>query len=200
MYEFTEDWFSANTGEQPELIFEHHLSKYAGKPCNFLEIGSFEGRSAIWMLENILTNPESRLVCIDRWASWTNDSFLRLSKNLYASGHKDKVDIIKGKSQDYTRLLPKNSFDFIYVDGDHSPQAVLQDAIICFSLLKIGGIMALDDYMIGYKYPDSPGSLALEEKPKTTIDFFVQLFKDRLEVIYKDYQIWLTKTGEGVCR
>ena len=193
MYEFTEDWFSLDTGEQVESTFWKHLLPYRGTPCNFLEIGSFEGRSTIWMLEKILTHPESKLTCIDAWAEWTGDAFTRFTKNLHISGKKDKGDVIKGSSQHYAGLLPREHFDFIYVDGDHEASSVFQDAAVCFSLLKPGGIMALDDYLLGLKYPDSPGSLAVTQHPKETIDFFLKIFKDRIDVIHKDYQLWIRK-------
>lgn len=57
------DWFS------PRIpLFEKHLAEFVGKPdLLFLEIGSFEGRSALWMLSNVLTGPYSRLLCVDTW-------------------------------------------------------------------------------------------------------------------------------------
>ena len=78
---------------------------------------------------------------------------------------------------DLMARYPDNYFDFIYVDVDHEASSVFQDAGVCFSLLKPGGIMALDDYLLGLKYPDSPGSLAVTQHPKETIDFFLKIFK-----------------------
>ena len=51
-YEFTEDWFSENNPEKVVRQFDEFLSKFKDKPSTFLEIGSFEGMSTIWMLEN----------------------------------------------------------------------------------------------------------------------------------------------------
>lgn len=45
------------------------LAEYKDKDnLMFLEIGSFTGDSAVYMLENILTSESSRLFCIDTWA------------------------------------------------------------------------------------------------------------------------------------
>ncbi len=33
-----------------------------------VEIGSFEGRSTLWILENLLRHPDSRMHCIDTFA------------------------------------------------------------------------------------------------------------------------------------
>ena len=50
-YKFTTDWF---TNRIP--LWEKILAPLKGKQgIHYLEIGVFEGRSAIWMLENILT-------------------------------------------------------------------------------------------------------------------------------------------------
>lgn len=42
--------------------------------------------------------------------------------------------------------IPKyqdNFFDIIYIDGNHEPEYVLEDAVLSFRKLKIGGIMIL---------------------------------------------------------
>jgi len=61
MYTYQVDWFT------PQLpLWEKYLIPLKGlSNLSFLEIGSFEGRSAVWLLENILTDEASRIVCID---------------------------------------------------------------------------------------------------------------------------------------
>lgn len=58
---YTQDWFSANIPR-----FNIHLAHMRDKEnLNFLEIGSFEGRSTGWLLENVLTHDSSKIICID---------------------------------------------------------------------------------------------------------------------------------------
>ena len=58
---YTYDWFTHNASEWPRLV-----ASYAGQPnLEFLEVGSFEGRSACWLLKHALTGEGSRLTCID---------------------------------------------------------------------------------------------------------------------------------------
>ena len=192
-YEFTQDWFSEDNAAKVVRQFEDILSEYKGKACNFLEIGSFEGMSAIWMLENILTNEDSRLFCIDVWADWTGDAFVRFAQNINKTGHRDKVDIIKGDSSKYLIIFPDEHFDFIYIDGSHDERAVIEDGILSFRILKKGGIIAFDDYLLGIRYPDTEGSKAMKGSCKKAIDYFLNIFKDELEVIYNDYQLWIRK-------
>lgn len=192
-YKFTEDWFSENNPEKVVRQFDEFLSEFKDKTSTFLEIGSFEGMSTIWMLENILTNKESRLFCIDAWAEWTGDAFVRFVENINKTGLKDKVNIIKGDSSKTLGWLPDSHFDFIYVDGNHDEKAVIQDAILSFRTLKHGGIMAFDDYLLGIRYPNSPGSKAMNGSTKKAIDYFLDIFQDELEIIHKDYQVWIRK-------
>jgi predicted O-methyltransferase YrrM len=192
-YEFTEDWFSESNPERVVRQFDEFLSEFKGKPCMFLEIGSFEGMSTIWMLENILTNKESKLFCIDAWAEWTGDAFVRFVSNISKTGLKDKVHIVKGDSSEELRMFPSEYFDFVYVDGDHNEKAVIKDAIGSFRILKKGGIIAFDDYLLGIRYPNSPGSKAMNGSTKRAIDYFLDVFQDEIEVIHKDYQVWIKK-------
>jgi predicted O-methyltransferase YrrM len=60
MPHFNYDWTSQNIE-----LFNTTLAHLNGAPARGLEIGSFEGRSALWFCENILTHPEARLICID---------------------------------------------------------------------------------------------------------------------------------------
>ena len=192
-YSFTEDWFSEHNGEPVVRQFNHFLSSHKGQPCRFLEIGSYEGMSALWMLDNILTHKDSKLWCIDAWAGWTGDAFNTFVYNLSLSGHKDKVEIIKGESANYLGTFPRGYFDFIYVDGNHDEEAVIEDAVMSFRILKRGGIIAFDDYLLGIRYPDSPGSKVLKGSTKKAVDYFLKTFDDKLEVIHSDYQLWIRK-------
>ena len=192
-YEFTQDWFSEKNPEKVVIQFEEFLSEFKGKPCMFLEIGSFEGMSTIWMLENILTEESSQIFCIDAWAEWTGDAFVRFVSNINKTGFRNKVHIVKGDSSEELRVFPNHYFDFIYVDGNHDEKAVIKDAIGSFRVLKRGGIIAFDDYLLGVRYPNSHGSKAKNGSAKKAIDYFIETFKDELDVIHNDYQLWIRK-------
>ena len=58
--------FTVNTFTDKIPAWTTLLSEFKGKPgINYLEIGTFEGRSALWILENIATHPTSTLTIID---------------------------------------------------------------------------------------------------------------------------------------
>src|SRR5690349_6873094 len=60
-YKLTYDCFSSRIPQ-----WEIDLARLAGQPdLRFLEIGSFEGHSACWLLEHVLTHDTSTLTCVD---------------------------------------------------------------------------------------------------------------------------------------
>jgi len=150
----------------------------------YLEIGLFEGRSAIWMLENVLTHPASRLIGIDSFACGTRDRF---EANLRLSQAAHKTQILTGESRRELLKLEDQSCDVIYVDGSHSADDVLVDAVLSWPLLKIGGLLIFDDYE-WYS-----GRLPSELCPKVSIDAFITAFQHKLVVEFRGYQIILRK-------
>jgi len=178
IYKFSQDYFDHNIPR-----WKKHLAPFkdiAG--VNYLEVGSFEGRSVIWMLENILTHSEARATCIDCNASYN----LILAENLKISGFADKVKIIEGFSEDKLKEFPKYFFDIIYIDGNHNALNVLTDAVLSWPLLKNGGIMIFDDYQWGLSY-------LVEKRPKAAIDAFIVCFNSNLDVIDNAYQVIIRK-------
>ncbi|MGH7791972.1 MAG: class I SAM-dependent methyltransferase, partial [Thermodesulfobacteriota bacterium] len=139
-YSFTTDYVSCLTS-----IWEQHLAGFKGKDnIRFLEIGSFEGRSTIWFLENILTHPTSSITCVDNFSRQGGEP--RFDHNIKVSGFSNKVTKIKGRSEDVLRTLNENTFDIIYIDGNHYALNVLMDTVLSWLLLKPGGIIIFDDY------------------------------------------------------
>jgi hypothetical protein len=181
-YDFTSDWFS------PDIpVWQKAMEPYRGKPrVHYLEIGAYEGRSAVWMLEHVLTDPTSRATVIDLF---DGPFEARYRANIEKTGAAERVTTIKGFSQIAARSLPMNSFDVIYIDGSHSQDDVLEDAVACWRLLKPGGILIFDDYWYAGEHEasnpaDSPGDF-----PKVAIDAFCQCFRRQLTVIHNGYQL-----------
>lgn len=168
MPEFTTDWFSMNIPHW-ETLFE----VYKDKPnLRFLEIGCFEGRATVWLLENILTDPTSKITVIDTFkGSWEHKNMQgiqtledRFKANI--EPYKDKVDILKGKSEEFFPSADRNYFDFIYIDGSHNAIDVLRDGMSSWDMLKTGGLMIFDDFNWGEEY-------APEQRPFFAIKGFL---------------------------
>lgn len=175
---FTEDWFTHNIPNFQkcmDTIPDHKL---------FLEIGSYEGRSTCWLLENGLASKGS-IMCVDPYSAegfdkiearfWTNTAQARKDTQI--------VSLMKMTSdQAIADMLNfKYMFDFIYVDGNHSADAVFADALGCWKLLKSGGVMLFDDY----QYPHEPTG--------DGIDRFLDHHKGKYEIIINNYQLGVKK-------
>lgn len=64
----------------------------------------------------------------------------------------------------------------MYIDGSHQARHVFIDAAMSWNPLKIGGIVAFDDYDWGD--PSQPFG-----RPRRAIDAFESVFGDRLELL-----------------
>lgn len=102
----------------------------------------------------------------------------------------ERTQIRRGRSCERLRELPFGSIDFIYVDGSHTTRDVLSDAVLSFDLLKIGGVMAFDDYL-WQGYPNQPLL-----NPKTGIDAFLVCYQGRYELLERDYIVFIRKTRD----
>jgi predicted O-methyltransferase YrrM len=179
-YTFTSDWFSQNI-----KLWENILSGFKNQEVQFLEIGSYEGRSATWLLDNILTHPDAKIYCCDSFLGSIEHSnpamYDRFVQNI--APHKEKVVICRGQSHEVLKstLLKTRRFHMIYIDGDHFPYSVLEDAVLCFRLLHPGGLMIFDDYeWTGYN---------VEHAPKGGIDAFLSAYANLIDVVHRGYQI-----------
>lgn len=190
-YKFTKKWF------EEDKAFEILKSNLKGKQLDILEIGSFEGASAVWFLENLI-GYSSTLTCVDPWTTYsqTEKSFQSYGEkntewdfadkkqtfehNIQLTGKKDQVTIIQGFSHE---ILPKlisqgKKYDLIFIDGNHVSSFVLTDAVFSWYLLKKDGYLLFDDYEWGLA--KTKASL----KPKLGIDSFIECFGDYLSNIH----------------
>jgi predicted O-methyltransferase YrrM len=191
-YEFTQQWFEAGEQTWPTIFAQMPVRK------RFLEVGSFEGRSSVWLFENALEDG-GELVCIDTWGGGEEHGGLdmgaaqkRFIANIELAKEKHpnrSIAAYKGTSTQYLAQLLANyrdPFDFIYIDGSHIARDVLTDACMAWPLLKKDGVMIFDDYLWG----DTRDIL---HRPKLAIEAFVNLFAEQLQVTHVGYQLVLQK-------
>lgn len=180
-YEFREDYVSHWIP-----IWEQHFGGLRGQPgLRILEIGSFEGRSAVWFLENLLTADDASIVCLDPfYADGTEELF---DANIERTGSAAKVTKRKQRSDEYLASLPDDAFDLIYIDGGHDAQTVLFDAIFSWPLLKRGGLVLFDDYEWE---PQRPA----HDRPQISIDVFMAIVSGEFELLHEGYQLIGRKT------
>lgn len=172
-YKFTRDTF---TGNIP--LWKGIFPQYKDKSFNYLEIGSFEGMSALWVADYC---PKANIKCIDL-------SFQpNFNYNIGVIGN--NIQWWEGHSDDIITEFENNSIDVIYIDGSHKAIDVFKDACLSWDLLVPGGIMIFDDYNY---YPNMP---KLDHHPKFGIDNFLDLFKGEYTLLHKNYQLIIMKNG-----
>ncbi len=136
--EFTQYWHNNAIG-----MWERWIPKDVKRG---LEIGSFEGASAVWLMDN---RPELHLDCVDIFGpafdDVTGEYEHRFERNVAEYG--DRIRKLKGKSHTVLKKLQGgNTYDLIYIDGSHTYEDALKDAQLAYPMLENGGIMIFDDY------------------------------------------------------
>jgi len=185
VYEYDQNWH----GNQVPTLTEKFLPLWEGrKGLRVLEIGSFEGRSTKWWLENL---DVSKMVCVDNWEGGVEHALVDMDAvfNNFKENVGDEVETRKGNSHDKLMemvLEGTHEFDFIYVDGSHMGKDVMFDAFLADRMLVPGGIMLFDDYQWPAQYP-------AHHKPKQAIDFFFNMYLDYYENVYVAYQACIRK-------
>ena len=169
-----------------------NMDNYKDKPINYLEIGTFYGANLFSVANTYGLHNDSKLYCIDPWEDYdeypeykNQQSFIynTFITNVENSGVKDKIMINRGYSNNEIPKFQDNFFDIIYIDGNHEPEYVLEDAVVSFRKLKINGIMIFDDYGCGG--PDST---------KKGVDGFLAGYHKRITYLgLKDYQVFIRK-------
>ena len=158
----------------------------------YLEIGAFYGANLLSVAASYGKHPNSVLVAIDPWTDYSDypeykgeqetiyDTF---QSNIKNSEHTNKIVVKRGYSHDIVPTLEDNSFDIIYIDGNHEPEYVLEDAVIAFRKLKVGGYMIFDDY--GWGGPDLT---------QRGIDSFMNGYYKRIRVLgIRESQVFIQK-------
>jgi predicted O-methyltransferase YrrM len=193
MPNFTVDWHSHNIPHWRRI-----LERYRGQPgVRALEIGSFEGRSTVWLLENILTHETARIDCIDTFEGSPEHermgvkTYNLLNRFLFnVEPYKDKVFWFKKSSQEALRNSPQyQHYDFIYIDGSHKAADVLEDAVLSFRLLKVGGLMIFDDYAW------NGGGPTEFDNPRRGVEAFYSVYQNQLHTMHVNYQAVFQKVA-----
>lgn len=143
-------WFNC-----PNLYLEA-IQRY--DDAHFVEVGSWKGRSASFMAENIKASGKSiRFDCVDTWLGTVNESHHMLDPDVVAGKllevfHKNLspfvgyYNAVQAESLKAAQKYDDQSLDFVYIDASHLYADVKNDIEAWLPKVKKGGIISGDDY------------------------------------------------------
>ena len=157
----------------PQYKFFGNLSHHINIPIFdiingeiYVEIGVHYGHSLSSMAH---TFNNKKLIGIDlfdqKWfkkhGSIIDDVYKLAGKNTekFNSNNNNKISLIKGFSSspktilNLKNILKNKKIDLLYIDGDHSYNAVIKDFEMYFPLVREGGFIIFDDYLPDYHDP-----------------------------------------------
>jgi len=148
-------------------------------PCQVLEIGCYQGVSTLHLLNSLCSHKDSKLFAVDPFIYDTQEDF---KYNISLSPHSEKLMLFPMKSKDFYRDT-SYYFDFIYIDGEHTPEALENDLESCWKILNKDGMIWIDDYLGGGE----------KKILKPTVDKFLTKYKSQIRLIHKEYQVGIVK-------
>ena len=106
------------------------------------EIGVYVGYYSRVLLDTI---PGLNLLCVDSWAlkTWRERAYPLAVETL--SRYRGAT-VIRGKSVEVAKTVKDNSLDFVFIDADHSYEAVKADLLAWAPKVRPGGIVSGHDY------------------------------------------------------
>jgi hypothetical protein len=147
-------WPKCYYGVFSSIINENNYKKV-------LEVGCAYG----FHTKQVISNTEiESYIMVDPYVPYTNDVFSDAVQNVYKDGplsnfdqflnlvmkelseYKEKITHIRKPSIEASKDIEDGSLDAIFVDGDHSYNAVKEDLSVWWPKLRIGGTLCGDDY------------------------------------------------------
>mgnify|MGYP001485860656 CR=1 FL=1 len=169
--------------------------------CRALEVGSWEGGSACWILSELCSgvDPRNQLVCIDHFDMMETEAgrnrWELFNQNLSDTGLIDRTRVFAEFSTPALFKLMneqitgnQEGFNLIYIDASHRSDDTLLDAEMAWRLASKDCIIIFDDYEWDQESEDTI------EHPKSGIDAFLSTHHDEFVLLSKGYQVIIQKT------
>ena len=182
--QFKEPWFDINI--VPWCAAFSRIFNRAD-PVRILEIGSWEGRSTLFLLTYFT---QGHLTAVDTWTGDLEAQYVRRDlRDLEVRFDGNLAPCVarltkrKGSSlQVLPQLLDEQQkFDVIYVDGSHFADDVLTDGINAWRLLKQGGVLIFDDFL-------TPFYVRARANPAWAINLFLKYHEGEYNILHVYHQ------------
>lgn len=148
-----EEKFSADASWMyyPEIVkLIKQIKPLAGKKLQGAEIGVLYGGNTEWLLENTSPDLVEKVYGIDPYkkeffgdAAFAEVLYLKTQKKLQKFGK--RCELMRLSSEAALSNFPAQTLDFVFIDGDHSYEAVHKD-LKWLEKVRPGGLLIGDDY------------------------------------------------------
>ncbi len=138
-------------GTHHEHEFLYATAKSAPKSGVIVEIGSWKGKSTIFIAEGSKSGNRNQIYAVDPFTGssehqgngkvWTFDEF---KNNMKKAGHSDIVTSVIAKSEDAVKGWNK-PISFLFIDGAHEYEEVEKDFLLWSPHVVPGGTIAFHD-------------------------------------------------------
>ena len=145
-------------------VYLEQIAKVNGSPAHFVEVGSWVGKSTVFMASKIRdSGKQISFDCIDNWVGGTSgkanevagvESVAASGRNIYSEfcGNLERCSVgefvrpIRDDSATAATRYDDGSLDFVFIDADHTYEAVKRDISAWWPKVKSGGVLAGHDY------------------------------------------------------
>jgi predicted O-methyltransferase YrrM len=176
--------FTSNWTTRSGFLWFHFLKEVASGIRDYLEIGSFEGRSALlagWLF------PNARITCVDPFESeWPPGRATSVEATFDANtaGLGSRLTKLVGRSSAVLARLAEahTTFDLIFIDGSHAHDDVMLDTLAAWRCLRKGGYLIWDDY---YFHDPGLGRATVRQ----AVDRFLDAHAEAIEPVFAAWQV-----------
>ena len=138
-------------------LIKNEIQRSSASTFKVLEVGSWAGTSACLWAQACKEAGTGEVHCVDSWAASDNapedmkaavkgDRIYKLFlHNVKCCGVKDYIHIHRGLSDEMASKFEPESFDVVYIDGDHAYTQFKKDLLSYQKFLKNGGVICGDD-------------------------------------------------------
>lgn len=139
-------------------LYSHAVDNFP-TGSHFVEVGSWQGNSAAYMAVEIINSGKNiKFDCVDIWGRFSIDGLNTKTPDLLPVDTVEQLFLknidpvkhiitpIKLPSVEGAKLYKNYSLDFVFIDANHTFEAVRDDLQAWFPKVKYGGILAGHDY------------------------------------------------------
>jgi len=121
-----------------------------------MEIGAYHGANICSYMKTYAKHPNTEIHCVDPWFDYagyneymykqqTNYSIFINNISKLNPSDLHKIYIHRGLSENIVPSFENESYDIIYIDGNHEKRYVVEDSVNTFKKVKKGGWIVFDD-------------------------------------------------------